>query len=102
MREEGVEFRCGVNVGADIGTQQLTEEYDAVVLTGGATLGRDLPIPGRELAGVHYAMEFLPQQNKKNAGDEVPGQIHAAGKDVIVIGGGDTGSDCTGTSNRHG
>jgi glutamate synthase (NADPH/NADH) small chain len=91
-----------VNVGADISTQSLQEEYDAIVLTGGATLGRDLPIPGRELVGVHYAMEFLPQQNKKCAGDEVPGQISAEGKDVIVIGGGDTGSDCTGTSNRHG
>ena len=102
MREEGVEFRCGVNVGVDINAQSLVEEYDAVVLTGGATLGRDLPIPGRELAGVHYAMEFLPQQNKRNAGDEVPGQISAAGKDVIVIGGGDTGSDCDGTSNRQG
>jgi glutamate synthase (NADPH/NADH) small chain len=102
MQEEGVEFRCGVNVGADISTQSLREEYDAIVLTGGATLGRDLPIPGRELAGVHYAMEFLPQQNKRNAGDEVPGQIVAEGKDVIVIGGGDTGSDCDGTSNRQG
>jgi glutamate synthase (NADPH/NADH) small chain len=102
MQEEGVEFRCGLNVGADISTQSLREEYDAIVLTGGATLGRDLPIPGRELAGVHYAMEFLPQQNKRNAGDEVPGQIVAEGKDVIVIGGGDTGSDCDGTSNRQG
>jgi glutamate synthase (NADPH/NADH) small chain len=102
MREEGVEFRCGVNVGTDVSTQQLTEEYDAIVLTGGATLGRDLPIPGRELKGVHYAMEFLPQQNKKNAGDDVASQISAAGKHVIVIGGGDTGSDCDGTSNRQG
>ncbi len=102
MEEEGVEFRCGVNVGADISTESLADEYDAIVLTGGATLGRDLPIPGRELSGVHYAMEFLPQQNKKNAGDEVPGQLTATGKHVIVIGGGDTGSDCTGTSNRQG
>jgi glutamate synthase (NADPH/NADH) small chain len=102
MQEEGVEFRCSVNVGSDVSTQTLREEYDAIVLTGGATLGRDLPIPGRELAGVHYAMEFLPQQNKKNAGDEVSGQILAEGKDVIVIGGGDTGSDCDGTSNRQG
>ncbi len=102
MEEEGVEFRCGVNVGTDISTLQLTEEYDAIVLTGGATLGRDLPIPGRELAGVYHAMEFLPQQNKRNAGDAVPGQILAEGKDVIVIGGGDTGSDCDGTSNRQG
>ena len=77
LEEEGVEFRCVVNVGSDIDTQALAEEYDAIVLTGGATLGRDLPIPGRELAGVHYAMDFLPQQNKRNAGDEVPGQIVA-------------------------
>jgi glutamate synthase (NADPH/NADH) small chain len=102
MREEGVEFRCGVNVGVDVSTQSLADEYDAILLTGGATLGRDLPIPGRELKGVHYAMEFLPQQNKRNAGDEVQGQILAEGKDVVVIGGGDTGSDCDGTSNRQG
>ena len=102
LEEEGVEFRCGVNVGSDIDTQSLADEYDAIVLTGGATLGRDLPIPGRELAGVHYAMDFLPQQNKRNAGDQVPGQILAEGRDVIVIGGGDTGSDCDGTSNRQG
>ncbi|MFM8636019.1 MAG: glutamate synthase subunit beta [Planctomycetia bacterium] len=102
MEEEGVEFRCGVNVGTDVSTQTLRDEYDAIVLTGGATLGRDLPIPGRQLEGVHYAMEFLPQQNKRNAGDAVLGQIVAEGKDVIVIGGGDTGSDCDGTSNRQG
>jgi glutamate synthase (NADPH/NADH) small chain len=102
MEEEGVEFRCGVDVGSDVATQSLRDDYDAIVLTGGATLGRDLPIPGRQLQGVHYAMEFLPQQNKRNAGDDVPGQIVAEGKDVIVIGGGDTGSDCDGTSNRQG
>jgi glutamate synthase (NADPH/NADH) small chain len=102
MEEEGVEFRCGVNVGSDVSTQSLRDDYDAIVLTGGATLGRDLPIPGRQLEGVHYAMEFLPQQNKRNAGDDVSGQIVAEGKDVIVIGGGDTGSDCDGTSNRQG
>ncbi len=102
MEAEGVVFRCGANVGRDVPTQQLLDEYDAIVLTGGATLGRDLPIPGRELEGVHYAMEFLPQQNKRNAGDDVQGQILAAGKDVVVIGGGDTGSDCDGTSNRQG
>ncbi|NBV46602.1 MAG: glutamate synthase subunit beta [Planctomycetia bacterium] len=102
MEAEGVEFRCGVNVGTDLPTQRLVEEYDAILLSGGATLGRDLPIPGRQLAGVHYAMEFLPQQNRRNAGDEVPHQITAVDKDVVVIGGGDTGSDCDGTSNRQG
>jgi glutamate synthase (NADPH/NADH) small chain len=102
MEEEGIEFRCGANVGTDVPTRSLVEEYDAIVLTGGATLGRDLPIPGRGLKGVHYAMEFLPQQNKLNQGDDVAGQIRAEGKDVIVIGGGDTGSDCDGTSNRQG
>ena len=102
MEEEGIEFRCGVNVGKDISAEQLTSDYDALLLTGGSTLGRDLPIPGRELEGVHYAMDFLPQQNKRNAGDEVQGQLSAAGKDVVVIGGGDTGSDCDGTSNRQG
>jgi len=90
-----------VNVGADISSEQLTRDYDAVLLTGGATLGRDLPIPGRELKGVHFAMDFLPQQNKRNAGDEVNAQIVAEGKHVVVIGGGDTGSDCDGTSNRQ-
>jgi glutamate synthase (NADPH/NADH) small chain len=102
MEEEGVDIRCGVNVGSDVTTQALVDDYDAIVLTGGATLGRDLPIPGRDLRGVHYAMEFLPQQNKRNAGDDVTSQISAEGKDVIVIGGGDTGSDCDGTSNRQG
>jgi glutamate synthase (NADPH/NADH) small chain len=73
-----------------------------VLLTGGAEISRDLPVPGRDLDGVHFAMEFLPQQNKMDAGDKVKGQIRADGKQVIVIGGGDTGSDCVGTSNRHG
>jgi glutamate synthase (NADPH/NADH) small chain len=80
----------------------LTSQFDAVLLSGGAETSRDLPAPGRELEGVHFAMEFLPQQNKVVAGDRVKGQISAAGKHVIVIGGGDTGSDCVGTSNRHG
>ena len=102
LEEEGVEFRCGVDVGRDIKTESLTAEYDAVLLSGGSTLGRDLPIPGRQLNGVHFAMDFLPQQNKRNAGDEVNGHIVAEGKHVIVIGGGDTGSDCDGTSNRQG
>jgi len=102
MEAEGVEFRCNTNIGIDVPTQQLRDEYDAMVLTGGATAGRDLPIPGRQLTGVHFAMEFLPQQNKVNQGDTIADQIVATGKHVIVIGGGDTGSDCTGTSNRQG
>ncbi len=81
---------------------ELVEEFDAVVLAGGAEQPRDLPVPGRELDGVHFAMDFLPQQNKVVAGDRVAGQILATGKHVVVIGGGDTGSDCVGTSNRHG
>lgn len=102
MKEEGIEFRCSANVGVDVPVEDLRRDYDVLLLTGGATQGRDLPIPGRQLNGVHYAMEFLPQQNRKNQGDEVPEQILATGKHVIVIGGGDTGSDCTGTSNRQG
>jgi glutamate synthase (NADPH/NADH) small chain len=102
MEEEGVEFRCGANVGFDVPVEELREKFDAILLAGGATQARDLPIPGRELKGVHYAMEFLPQQNKVNQGDQIAEQILATGKDVIVIGGGDTGSDCTGTSNRQG
>jgi len=115
MRAEGVVFKTGVHVGeagspagvtnlatSRISPKELLAQFDAVVLTGGAEVPRDLPVPGRELAGVHYAMEFLPQQNRVNAGDSVPDQIKATGKHVIVIGGGDTGSDCVGTSNRHG
>ena len=102
MRAEGVEFRTGQHVGGNLAMQKLTDEFDAVVMAGGAEQPRDLPVPGRELAGVHFAMEFLPQQNKVVAGDKVAGQIKATGKHVIVIGGGDTGSDCVGTSNRHG
>jgi len=102
MAEEGVEFRPNSNVGGNVPAQQLLAEFDAIVLTGGAEASRDLDVPGRELAGVHFAMEFLPQQNKVVAGDVVPGQIKATGKHVVVIGGGDTGSDCVGTSNRHG
>ncbi|MFN9491308.1 MAG: glutamate synthase subunit beta [Betaproteobacteria bacterium] len=102
MRVEGVEFRTGQNIGKDIAMQKLVDEFDAVVMAGGAEQPRDLPVPGRELAGVHFAMEFLPQQNKVVAGDAVAKQIKATGKHVIVIGGGDTGSDCVGTSNRHG
>ncbi len=102
MAEEGVTFRPGSHVGVDISAQSLLDGYDAIVLTGGAEAPRDLPVPGRDLPGVHFAMEFLPQQNKVVAGDSVPAQIMATGKHVVVIGGGDTGSDCVGTSNRHG
>jgi len=115
MQAEGVVFRTGVLVGhlpegskvtndakEIVSADELKASFDAVVLTGGAEQSRDLPVPGRELDGVHFAMEFLPQQNKVVAGDKVKGQIRADGKHVIVIGGGDTGSDCVGTSNRHG
>jgi glutamate synthase (NADPH/NADH) small chain len=91
-----------VEVGVTVSVQALLSEYDALVMAGGAEQPRDLPVPGRDLKGVHFAMDFLPQQNRVNAGDKVKGQISAAGKHVIVIGGGDTGSDCVGTSNRHG
>ncbi|HYJ19565.1 MAG TPA: glutamate synthase subunit beta, partial [Burkholderiales bacterium] len=106
MRAEGVEFRTSQHVGGNgpnaVAAETLLKEFDAVVLSGGAEQPRDLPIPGRNLDGVHFAMEFLPQQNKVVAGDKVPGQIMATDKHVVVIGGGDTGSDCVGTSNRHG
>jgi glutamate synthase (NADPH/NADH) small chain len=102
MSIEGVEFRPGVNVGKDVAAETLLAEYDAIALTGGAEHPRDLPVPGRDLAGIHFAMEFLPQQNRVVAGDTVGNQIRATGKRVVVIGGGDTGSDCVGTSNRHG
>ncbi len=102
MRAEGVEFRLGVHVGVDISAQQIKDEFDAVLLTGGSEYPRDLAIPGRELKGVHFAMEFLPQQNRRNAGDVVQQEILATGKHVVVIGGGDTGSDCVGTSLRQG
>jgi glutamate synthase (NADPH/NADH) small chain len=97
-----VQFLPGVEVGRDAPAQELLAEFDAIALTGGAEQPRDLPVPGRELPGVHFAMEFLPQQNKVVAGDAVTGQLKATGKHVVVIGGGDTGSDCVGTSNRHG
>jgi glutamate synthase (NADPH/NADH) small chain len=102
MRAEGVTFRPGVNVGVDLKTDELLAGFDAVVLSGGSEQPRNLPVPGRELAGVHFAMEFLPQQNKVVAGDRVSGQLTAKGKHVVVIGGGDTGSDCIGTSIRQG
>ena len=102
MEEEGVVFKCNANVGKDISISDLLREYQAIVLAGGSTVPRNLPIPGRELNGVHYAMEFLKQQNKRVAEKTVTDKdIFASGKNVIVIGGGDTGSDCVGTSNRH-
>jgi glutamate synthase (NADPH/NADH) small chain len=102
LEEEGVEFVCNANIGANVATADLRHDYDAILLAGGATHARDLPIPGRDLKGIHYAMEFLPQQNKVNQGDTITDQILATDKDIIVIGGGDTGSDCDGTSNRQG
>ena len=102
MQAEGVTFRTNVHVGAGLAAGELLSHFDAIALTGGSEKPRELPVPGRELDGVHFAMEFLPQQNKRNAGDEVPGQIFATGKHVVVIGGGDTGSDCIGTSIRQG
>src|SRR5450755_1491707 len=115
MEAEGVVFRAGVRVSERTADEVVTDwsaecvtpaevmaQFDAVVLAAGAERSRDLPVPGRDLDGVHYAMEFLPQQNKVNAGGTIERQNRADGKDVIVIGGGDTGSDCVGTSNRHG
>jgi glutamate synthase (NADPH/NADH) small chain len=115
MQAEGIKFRTGILVSdgsltpeipnwarETVAPNSLLEQFDAVVLTGGAEQPRDLPVPGRQLKGVHFAMEFLPQQNKVVAGDPVKGQIMATGKRVVVIGGGDTGSDCVGTSNRQG
>ncbi len=115
MQAEGVVFRTSVLVGAmpkdskvtnwakeTVTPEQLQQDFDAVLLAAGSEQSRDLPVPGRDLDGIHFAMEFLPQQNKVNAGDKVKAQLRAEGKHVIVIGGGDTGSDCVGTSNRHG
>ena len=102
MRREGTVFRAGVEVGVDITGAELRERFDAVVLAVGSTIGRDLPIPGRDLDGVHQAMEYLPQANRAALGQTVDGQITAAGKHVVVIGGGDTGADCVGTAHRQG
>lgn len=103
MESEGIRFRTNANVGVDISVKQIMQDFDAVVLCGGSTVPRDLPIPGRSLKGVHFAMEFLEQNNKRVAGDEISAKeaIWATDKNVLVIGGGDTGSDCVGTSNRH-
>ncbi len=102
LEAEGVEFRCNVNVGVDITGEQLREQFDAVVLAGGATAARDLTIPGREYVGIHQAMEFLPLANRVQEGDLDRSPIHAEGKRVVIIGGGDTGADCLGTSHRQG
>ena len=102
MEAEGVKFKTNQNVGENVDPEKLIKDYDSVLLTGGAEWPRDLPVPGRELEGVNFAMDFLPSQNKVVAGDKVSEQIKATGKHVVVIGGGDTGSDCVGTSNRHG
>jgi glutamate synthase (NADPH) small chain len=102
MEAEGVTFETNQYVGENVKADDLLAAFDAVILSGGAELPRDLPVPGRELDGVHFAMDFLTPNNKMVAGDDVPNQIKATGKHVVVIGGGDTGSDCVGTSNRHG
>lgn len=104
MQAEGITFRVNANVGVNVDAGELVQENDAVVLAGGSTVPRDIPAPGRELNGVHFAMSFLEQNNKRVAGDDLTGQvqIHARGKNVVVIGGGDTGADCVGTSNRQG
>ena len=104
MEAEGVTFHYGVNVGVDVKAAELAKQYDAVVLSGGSEKPRDLPVPGRELAGVHFAMDFLTQNNRRVSGEntDVENPIMATGKHVVVIGGGDTGSDCIGTSVRHG
>ncbi|WP_029210474.1 glutamate synthase subunit beta [Arsenicicoccus bolidensis] len=102
MTQEGTVFRSGVKVGEDLTGQQLRERFDAVVLAIGSTVPRDLPVPGRELGGIHQAMDFLPPANRVALGQQVQGQVTAEGKDVVIIGGGDTGADCLGTSIRQG
>jgi glutamate synthase (NADPH/NADH) small chain len=104
MEAEGVVFRAGVHIGQTMPIAQIRTEYDAVVLAMGAAVPRDLPIPGRELSGIHFAMDYLTQQNRRNEGDQVPGDqvISAAGKRVVIIGGGDTGADCLGAVHRQG
>ena len=104
LKEEGIEFRCGVNVGKDISIKEILNDYDAVCLAMGAEVPRDLKVEGRELNGIHFALELLQQQNRINAGSEVSREerISAKGKNVLVIGGGDTGSDCVGTAHRQG
>ena len=102
MKDEGTVFRSGVDVGVDVTGTQLKQRYDAVVIATGSTVARDLPAPGREFGGIHQAMEFLPQANRVALGETVEDQIVATGKDVVIIGGGDTGADCLGTVHRQG
>ena len=104
MADEGIEFRTGVDVGVNYPVEELLDSFDAVCLTGGSTHARDLPVPGRELKGIHLAMEYLPQQNRRLAGVETPPDQHitAEGKRVVILGGGDTGADCLGTAHRQG
>ncbi|MFN7983821.1 MAG: glutamate synthase subunit beta [Vicinamibacterales bacterium] len=104
LQAEGVMFRTNANIGVNVPIEELRAQFDAIVLTGGATRPRDLPVPGRELKGIHFAMEYLTQQNRRNEGDHIPeaDTISAAGKHVVIIGGGDTGADCLGTAHRHG
>ena len=104
LAEEGIEFRTSCNVGVDISVEELRATFDAIVLAGGSTRPRDLPVPGRELKGIHFAMEYLTQQNRRNEGDGVDGDgvITAKDKHVVIIGGGDTGADCLGTAHRQG
>ena len=102
MRAEGVKFETNAHVGGNVPVEDLRHEFDAILLAGGAEQPRNLNVPGRELKGIHFAMEFLPQQNRVCEGDTVHDQILATGKRVIIIGGGDTGADCLGTSHRQG
>ncbi len=102
MRREGTVFRAGIEVGSQLTGDSLRDRYDAVVLAIGSTVARDLPVPGRALDGIHQAMDYLPQSNRASLGDDVPGQVTASGKDVVIIGGGDTGADCLGTAIRQG
>ena len=101
MLQEGVVFQTGAHVGKNVPVEDLRRGFDALLLTGGAESPRNLPVPGRELKGIHFAMEYLPQQNRRIAGDVVDGQILATGKRVVIIGGGDTGADCLGTAHRQ-
>jgi glutamate synthase (NADPH/NADH) small chain len=101
MRAEGVQFQINAHVGVNVAVSDLRRDFHAILLSGGAEQPRDLKVPGRELKGIHFAMEFLPQQNRRNEGDDVPNQILATGKRVVIIGGGDTGADCLGTSHRQ-